>query len=136
VDEEQRDRRDLLAELMLRVMLVTSSANGDSGVTQKAMDAAARFVEWQEQIRMVYKPARTKNPYAQCMDMVVEYLETCTGLVNWRRVSQTEHWHRKEFSQHLKNVKTYLISEGILLLSESQKGLYYYKKDKEDEAQP
>jgi hypothetical protein len=127
-DAEQRSRRDLLYELLIRVALVTSSANGDKQVTAKAMDAALRFMEWQERIRAVYTPATAKAPYAQCMDMVVSYLEGCTGLVNWRRVSQTENWHRREFSQHLAAVKRYLLSEGILIPSQ-QKGLFYYKKE-------
>jgi len=128
VDEEQRKRREGLAELLVRVALVTSSANGDEKVTDKAWDAAVAFIEWQEQIRTVYAPARAKSPYAQCMDMVESYLEGCKGLVNWRRVSQAEHWHRREFSQHLIAVKRYLISEGMLIPS-PQKGLFYYKKE-------
>jgi hypothetical protein len=131
--EEQRARREGLGELILRVALVTSSVNGDQQVTDKALDAAVEFIEWQEQIRTVYAPARAKSPYAQCMDMVVGYLEGCKGLVNWRRVSQTEHWHRREFSQHLPAVKRYLISEGMLIPS-PQKGLFYYKKEEVGDA--
>jgi hypothetical protein len=129
--EEQRARREGLAELILRVALVTSSANNDKQVTDKALDAAVEFITWQEQIRTLYAPARAKSPYAQCMDMVVSYLEGCKGLVNWRRVCQTEHWHRREFSQHLPAIKRYLLTEGLLLPVPAQKGLFYYKKEEQ-----
>jgi hypothetical protein len=128
-NEEQRARREGLGELIIRVALVTSSANADTDVTDKAFDAAVAFIQWQEQIRTVYAPARAKSPYAQCMDMVLSYLDSCKGLVNWRRVSQTEHWHRREFSQYLPAIKRYLLNEGMLLPVPAQKGLFYYKKE-------
>lgn len=128
-NEEQRARREGLAELILRVALVTASANGDDTVTPAALRAATEFIEWQEQIRTVYAPAKTKDPYAQCMDMVIDYLEKkCEeGLINWTRVSQYEHWHRREFSRHLLAAKRYLLTEG-LLIPDRQKGLFYYKR--------
>jgi hypothetical protein len=129
VDEEQRKRREGLGELIVRVALVSGSANGDEKTTDKAWDAAVTFIEWQEQIRTVYAPARANDPYTQCMDMVVSYLEGCKGLVNWRRVSQSQHWHRRDYtSRYLKAVKHCLISEGMLIPS-PQKGLFYYKKE-------
>ncbi len=127
VNDQQRERRSGLTELILRVALVTSSANRDEMVTERALQAATEFIEWQEKIRTAYAPAKTKSPYAQCMDMVCDYLEKEDGLVNWTRVSQYEHWHRREFSQYLSTVKSYLLREG-LLVPDRQKGLFYYRK--------
>jgi hypothetical protein len=129
VDDVQRERRSNLYEPLLRVALVTASANGDSTVTKEGFAAALAFIEWQERIRTLYAPAAARHPYAQCMDMVLTFLDKCTGLVNWRRASQNHDWHKREFSQHLKAVKQFLISEGILVPAPGQKGLFYYRRE-------
>jgi hypothetical protein len=126
-DEEQRERRKNLSELILRVALITASANGDKKITPEAFEAAREFMEWQEKIRMLYAPARSRHPYAQCMDMVMDYFEKSTGLINWRNVAKSEHWYGREFSHELMKVKNNLISDGVLVASE-QKGLFYYRK--------
>lgn len=132
VDEAQRARRDLLYELLIRVALVTSSANGDKEVTDAAMEAATRFVEWQEKIRTVYTPSQSRTNYAKCMDMVVSYCEGCKGYINWRRVYLARHWNRADFSGELGKVKRDLIENGILVPVPGQKGVYYYHKERED----
>lgn len=131
VDDAQRARREMIAELIIRVALVTSSATGDDKVTEKALLAATTFIEWQEQIRIVYTPSMSKSPYAQCMDMVVTALEQYKGLVNWGEAYKKGNWHRKEFSDSLRRVKGDLIENGILVPVPGQKGVFYYRKEEQ-----
>jgi hypothetical protein len=127
-DEEQQERRANLAELIIRVALVTSSVNGDTN-PEKAMDSAVAFIEWQERIRTVYVPSKARTPYAQCMDMVIQYLEKSTGFINWTKVCLNRHWHKREFAKELRAVKSALINDGILVPHPSMKGLFYYRKE-------
>jgi len=127
--EEQRERREnRLGELLLRVALVTSSANGDKRVTPAAFKAATAFIDWQEKIRAVYTPANFKSPYAQCMDMVLGCLEKAQGYVNWRTTCQNHNWYRREFSQYVNRIKKDLIEEGMLVQVPGMKGCYVYRK--------
>jgi hypothetical protein len=66
-DEITRRR---LTEHALRVALVTAAVSGDKEITASCLDAAFRFVEWQERLRRKFKPGLAETKEAECLEAV------------------------------------------------------------------
>jgi hypothetical protein len=73
------DSRARLGEIAMRVAYIASAVNDDSTITNESIDAAFAFVEWQEQIRSVYRPAQGKNEWDECMSTVLDAFEKAPG---------------------------------------------------------
>ena len=88
--------RDRLAELALRVAYITSAVNGDTLVGREAMNAALLFMEWQEQIRKSFQPAKGANEAEECVETVLAAFRKENGYsYNWREMGRKHHWYEK-----------------------------------------
>jgi hypothetical protein len=106
--------RDRLAELALRVALITSAVNGDAEITTEAMASALKFMEWQEKIRRVYRPAKGSNEHEECVIEIEDTFRAAPGrALNWREISQRKNWHRR-FPRAIRGMKKMLMDEGKL----------------------
>jgi len=80
--------RNRLGELALRVAVVTASANEDHKVTIEGMRCALLLMEWQEKVRVWYKPSDQDDKDGKCQEAIVRVLErmgseTAGGWVKW-----------------------------------------------------
>lgn len=106
--------RDRLAELALRVALITSAVNRDPEITVDAMTAALKLMEWQEKIRRVYSPAKGANEFEECVIEIEDTFRAAPGrALNWREISQRKNWHRR-FPRAIRGMKKMLMDEGKL----------------------
>lgn len=118
---KRSEDRDRLGELALRIAYLTSAANGDASVTDESMRAALRFMEWQEQIRTVYRPARGANEHQECVDAVIEAFERAPGkAAKWRDLVHKGNWYR-QFPRSLRAVKRLLEDEGVIVYSKEHR---------------
>lgn len=89
--------RARLCENAIRIAYITAAMNKDDTVTEECMQAALFFMEWQEDIRSVYKPSSAMNTTeAQCAEAIKAALnrKDANGkakLLNWRKVYKNRH---------------------------------------------
>ena len=101
-DAEPAKKRGRLAEIALRVALITSSANHDDEVTAECMQAAIFFMEWQERIKSVYTASTAQND-----DAKITCAARCNGRsgsrgeegdtarwVKWSGIARAKNWQR------------------------------------------
>jgi hypothetical protein len=118
------ENRRRLAENALRVALVTSAVNRDDAVTEEAMEAALRFMEWQEKIRTIYQPAKGSNEHSECMATVLDAFERAPGhALNWREACRKHNWHRR-FPRALPGIKKQLETERVIV-RDKESGRHY-----------
>ncbi len=121
--------RDRLAELALRVAYVTSAINGDPLVGAEAMNAALRLMEWQEQIRKVFQPAKGANEAEECVKTVLAAFTKENGYsYNWREMGRKHHWYEK-FANTLSRTKKTLIGEKLIGFDKAT-GRHYLTEEK------
>ena len=85
--------RERLAEIALRVALVTTGMNHDKTITRECMQAALNFMTWQEAIREHFRPSRAEPTIEAKVTEVIERAvssmvdgEGRPKWVSWRRV--------------------------------------------------
>jgi hypothetical protein len=123
------DDRDRLAENALRVAYVTSAINGDALVSRAALDAALRLMEWQEEIRRVFQPAKGASEAEECVKTVLDAFRNAPGRsFNWREMSRKYHWHEK-FPTRLTITKKNLIAEKVIGF-DKETGRHYLNEEK------
>ena len=111
--------RDRLAENALRVAYVSSAINQDELVSRKALDAALCLMEWQEQIRKVFQPAKGANEAEECMKTVLDAFRNAPGRwLNWRKVARKHHWYEK-YPRSLLATKRLLEKEKVIALDKT-----------------
>lgn len=121
-------KRGRLGEHALRVALITSAANSDSQVTDESLDAALRFMQWQEKIREVYQPAKGANEWQECAQVVEKAFENAPGkAAKWRDICQKNNWYRKY--RCLKQVKQSLEEAGVIAKDKTS-GKHYLAKER------
>ena len=62
--------RNRVAELALRIALVTAACNGDREITRPCLEAAFRFMEWQCRLRHIFKPGLAETKEAEALEAV------------------------------------------------------------------
>ena len=121
--------RGRLGELALRVAYVTASLNSDPRVTNEALNAALRFMEWQETIRKEFQPAKGANEAEECVKTVLAAFTKENGYCyNWRDMSRKHHWHSK-FAHTLTMTKKNLIAEKLIGFDKAT-GRHYLTEEK------
>jgi hypothetical protein len=126
---EQKNGRSRLGEMVLRVALVTSSMNGETEITEAALQAAFRFCEWQLAIRGEYAPGISENLDAKCTEAVLLTFHRLKQdypdkLWKFSDIAKKKKWYAKFSSPMLSRVKKSLISEGVLGFDEESKGVW------------
>lgn len=118
------DDRDRLAELALRVAYITSAASQHDEVSMAAMEAALKFMEWQESIRALFQPAKGANETEECMKTVLDQFKKAPGhALNWRLTAQQKNWYRR-FPRSIKGVRRTLESEGVIVYDKKSRKHY------------
>jgi hypothetical protein len=113
--KKESQGRGRLGEIVLRVAYITSAINRDSSVTEKALYAAIKFGEWQEQIRRYFQPAQGEDKSEQFVAEVERSFGALPGYEgNWRAMSRGNNWH-KNFSRVIEPVKKMLVNQGVLI---------------------
>lgn len=119
------NERERLMELALRVAYISCAANGDKYLNDDALRAALRFMEWQEQIRAAYQPARGANEWQECMNAVLDAFEKAPGkALNWRKTATAKNWYRK-FPRAIKGVQITLERDGVIELSKEHRKHFF-----------
>jgi hypothetical protein len=89
-----------LRQNLIKVALLTASANGDAELNADCMAKAILFMEWQRRIREVFKPsdAEAGNKEAMFTNVLLPALEqkgATREFISWRRISLDRKWDRK-----------------------------------------
>ena len=115
-DGKKIDRdRGRTKELVLRVALLTASANHEDVVTEECVRCAIKFGEWQEQVREQYKAGQATNLEGQCMEAVLDFFTLNPGKkYKWSDLGKIKSWYRK-YSSCLERVRKQLIGDGVLM---------------------
>lgn len=129
VDQKERGQR--LSQLALRVAAITASANGDEVVTPECMKAALRLMEWQQEIRDVFKPSHGDSMGGKYSEFIMEeawsHIDT-EGFIpfQWRDAYRRNRWFAKDGSQ-LKRQRDHLVEVGMLIKVDvpKSKALWY-----------
>lgn len=128
--EQAGEKRGRLAEMALRIALITSAVNRDETITEGAMTAALRFMEWQEKIRATYQPAKGANEAQECVNAVLDVFENAPGrCLNMRDASRKHNWHRR-FPRTFSSVKRMLEADRVIVKNK-ETGLHYLNETKE-----
>jgi hypothetical protein len=107
--KQSKEGRHNLVEPAMRVALITSFANHDLAISDNAMKAALRFMEWQETIRSIYKPGEAEAMEAEIESIIMNALEK-VGVevkVNWHKLYKNKHLDRKG------NLKVKYVRDGL-----------------------
>jgi hypothetical protein len=113
-------RGQRLAQLALRIALVTAAANGDQEVTEECMKAALLFCEWQEVLRSVYKPGRAESAGGKLSEAIMNeawrYVDDAGHYTwfNWREAYRRNHWERED-GVALGKQRDSLVKNGLLI---------------------
>jgi hypothetical protein len=118
-DNKERGR---IGELALRVALVSASANHESTVSEGCMQAALRFMEWQESIRITYEAGVAENQDAVITGAIIAKLMSYGKdpdtnkykWVKWWPMYRKTGWRKKWGSPKLKYIKAAMIEDGTI----------------------
>lgn len=126
-----RGRR--MGENLLRIALIASCANNDPEVTEQSFEAACRFMEWQAEVRKIYKPGQAKNLSGELTGIILEVLSRMhtgmNGVIEregrpWFRLSQLIYNYRLHEKYGANSVKStinaLMATRGISYLSKER----------------
>jgi hypothetical protein len=121
--------RDRLAEIALRVAYVTSAVNKDKELPREAIDAALLLMDWQEEIRRDFQPAKGSNEAEECVKTVLAAFTEANGYkYQWRETAWKRHWYEK-FAKTLKMTRRNLLDEGVI--KRDKTGVVYLNRETE-----
>jgi hypothetical protein len=113
--DSQKKMRGRLGEIAMRVALISASANHDTTITEECMQAALRFAEWQELVKMVYCASPAQNDDAKITVAILAALKEEGGeMVRFRDLARKHNWARKFGSPAVTRVKWSLIKEELI----------------------
>jgi hypothetical protein len=117
--------RSSLGEIAMRVALVTSFMNYDAEITKEAMNCAFRFMEWQEQVREIYKPGEAETKEAEVEAAILTVLNKLAvgEAVNWWKIYRNKHLDRKG-SLLVNRVRDALVKEGMIGFDPKTKAIW------------
>ena len=101
-------------ELALRIALITASANQDRGVTREGMAAAIEFCEWQEAVRLKYRPSEADDRDGKCQEAVIRALEPWRDdFQSWRQLCLRNNLYRHTAAR-LQRIYKAMVGEGMI----------------------
>jgi hypothetical protein len=127
---DQTERGQRLSQLALRVAAITSAANSDSEVTPTCMKAALKLMEWQQELREVFKPSQGDSMGGKYSEMIMNeawrHVDANGDFVPfpWREVSRRNHWYAKDGIVVAKQLDN-LLKEGYIIEVEHPKKRLY-----------
>jgi hypothetical protein len=122
---------------LMKIALLTASANGDALVSVEGMEAAIKFMAWQSRLRGVFKPGLAEDIVdARATERIINTLRRKAEsmgddkFISWRRVSHDSKWVESFGSTVVDRVVNSLINCGELVakLVEDEEG--HSKPDK------
>jgi hypothetical protein len=117
--EPEKAIRGRLGEMALRIAAISAAINGDRLTTRDCMEAALKLVEWQENVRKVYKPSEGNTIDDECAQAIEEaFREEQDGkpnsyYVRWKDMTDRKHWYRK-YASCLRRVKDMLVDSDLM----------------------
>jgi hypothetical protein len=123
--------RDRLAEIALRVALITTTVSQETAVSREALDAALCLMEWQEKIRTEFQPAKGSSEAEDCVKTVMDTFTKANGYsFNWREMNRKHRWYEK-FPRTLKMTKQNLVNDKLIGF-DKESGRHYLTEVKEE----
>lgn len=104
----------------MRVAAITAAANGDTEVGEACMRAALRLMEWQGEIRSIYKPSRADSMGGRYSEMIMneawrhQDIEGNFLPFSWREAYRRNSWYTKDGNQVQKQ-RDILVGLGMLI---------------------
>ena len=109
---------------MLKVTLITASANGDSVVTEECFEAAKKFIEWQENIRLYYVPSEAANDSGRCIEAVAAGFKQLKGKsIMWSKIARSKGWYTT-YGTMFGMAKQMLLRDGLLCQDEETRAIW------------
>ena len=106
---------------LMKVAILTASANGDALVTDEGMQAASKFMAWQAKLREVFKPGLAEDIVdARATERIINTLRRKAenmgddDYIPWRKVSHDCKWVESFGSTVVDRVLNSLINCGEL----------------------
>ena len=114
--DSKEDRNRRLGEQVMRIALITSCVNGDEWVTNKALEAAIRFCEWQEKIAAQYKAGLAETTGGKCTEAILTALKAIPAgmAAKWSDIAKRKHWYAKFGSSMPGGCRDALAKEGVI----------------------
>jgi hypothetical protein len=116
-----KKKRGRVAEIAMRIALISAAANGDRTISAECMKAALLFAEWQESVREKYKHGESENMDGKVTEAILNVLEglrdkdKISQWVPWWKLANSKGWTRKWGSPTVTRVKASLIAEGTMV---------------------
>ena len=127
------DGRGRLKEIALRVAYLTAAANRDESISDECLNAAIKFMEWQEKIREGYQPAKGSTDSENCIATILDAFEKEPKRVwKWRDLCRKENLNRR-FPRCLHSVKTLLTKGDDAEIGYDPETKTYYLKQQENQ---
>jgi len=123
--------RDRLAENALRVAYITAACDGLVEVSMEHLEAALSLMNWQEQIRSVFQPAKGANEHQECVNTILDAFKKAPGrAMRWRDAYRAGNWHRR-FPRAITGVRKMLERDGVLVFHKDSGKHYLNEVEKE-----
>jgi len=84
-----------------------------AALSDEALQAALRFVEWQEEVRAAYTPSVAISDEARATETVLKALEE-TGGFKWSTIAKNRHWNEHYGSSLMARVRKGLELNGLM----------------------
>ncbi len=115
-------------ENALRVAYISAAINGDKEIGLECTLRVLKFMEWQERIRGVFRPAKGANEHQECVDTVIQAFREAPGrAANWSKLARKKRWDRK-FPRSLASVKRLLEDMGRLT-KDKETGKHFLREE-------
>lgn len=116
---EEREGSTRLEFLLLKVAVLTASANDEKEVSVPCMRAAIAFLEWQDRLKEVFQVGMAKNLEAEFDAMAVDAIQRLNekngGYAKWRRLSHDRKWNDRYGASNVGRWMEALMESGSLV---------------------
>jgi hypothetical protein len=116
---EENEGNARLDFLLLKVAVLTASANGEEEVSLECMRSAIAFMEWQLRLKEVFQIGMAKNLEAEFSTMATDAIhqinEKTGTYVKWRRLRHDRKWDNKYGASNVTRWMKALIESGGLV---------------------
>lgn len=127
--------RKRMAEIALRIAVITAGMNEERTITRECMQAALNFMTWQEGIRNFYKPSHAEqDKESRCTEAIKNALQNYVDgegnpkWVTWRRLYNNRNWC-KFGAPTVNRIKKAMIDAGDII-EEKVKEVDEFDKEK------
>ena len=112
-----------LAEIGLRIAVLTACANGESTISAGCLASALEFISWQAQVKFGYAPGEAKNEEAQCSAAMIramkEYGLNSEGnpvMIQIYKLIKEKNFNRKFGAVMVVRVRKALVDTGTIVM--------------------